>query len=162
MGAFTPTDSRGKALTLQCGTMGAWAGSPPRSTTGSPRARSVSGARPHLCGPPGPYFASAGSGEDRSRREIAGLGLEPLADVTGAPLAVSRPSRREAIVDDVVALDAERVSNDPGRLVRVVAVDRLLRRSVMVRLPHACSRQWFFPGLSPNRWRTRDCISIYV
>jgi len=64
---------------------------------------------------------AAGSGADRSRREIAGLGLEPLADVTGAPLAVSRPSRREAIVDDVVALDAERVSNDPGRLVRVVA-----------------------------------------
>src|SRR5580692_5062922 len=30
----------------------------------------------------------------------------------------------------------------------------------MVRLTHACSRQWFFPGLSPNRWRTRDCISI--
>ena len=34
------------------------------------------------------------------------------------------------------------------------------RRLVMVRLTHACSRQWFFPGLSPNRWRTRDCISI--
>ena len=30
----------------------------------------------------------------------------------------------------------------------------------MVRLTHAYSRQWFFPGLSPNRWRTCDCISI--
>src|SRR5580704_17235218 len=34
------------------------------------------------------------------------------------------------------------------------------RRLVMLRRTHACSRQWFFPGLSPNRWRTRDCISI--
>ena len=72
---------------------------------------------------------AAGSGGVRSRGQIPRLGLEPLADVTGAALAISRPSRREAVVYHVIALDAERVSNDPGRLVRVVAVDRLLEWS---------------------------------
>jgi hypothetical protein len=37
----------------------------------------------------------------RSRGQITRFGLQPLADVTGAPLAISRPSRREAIVSDV-------------------------------------------------------------
>ena len=44
-----------------------------------------------------------------SRREIAGLGLEPLSDVTGALLTVGWPSRREAVIHHVIALDPERV-----------------------------------------------------
>jgi hypothetical protein len=70
----------------------------------------------------------AGSGGGRSRAEITRLGLEPLADVTGAPLAVAGPVLRETVVHDVVPLDAEGVPNDPGRLVRVVAVDRLRQK----------------------------------
>ncbi len=49
---------------------------------------------------------------DHFSGQIARLGLEPLTDVHGAPLAVRRPFLREAVVDDVVALDAERVSYD--------------------------------------------------
>jgi hypothetical protein len=45
-----------------------------------------------------------GKGVLRSRGEITRLGLEPLADVTGAPLTVGWPILREAAVDDVVAL----------------------------------------------------------
>ncbi len=43
---------------------------------------------------------------------ISRFGLEPLADVPGTPLPISRPFFREAVVDDVVVLDAERVSDD--------------------------------------------------
>jgi hypothetical protein len=70
---------------------------------------------------------AAGSGGVLSRREIAGLGLEPLSDVTGALLTVGWPSRREAVVHHVIALDAERVPDHLGRSVGVVAVDRLLQ-----------------------------------
>jgi hypothetical protein len=63
-----------------------------------------------------------------SRGQIPRLGLQPLADVTGTLLTIGWPFLREAVVDHVVALDAERVSNDPGRTVAVVAVDRLLEK----------------------------------
>jgi hypothetical protein len=69
-----------------------------------------------------------GSGGVLSRREIAGLDSQPLADDARTPLAISRPSRREAIVDDVVALDAERVLDDPGGAISVVAVIACARR----------------------------------
>jgi hypothetical protein len=47
---------------------------------------------------------------------------------------VGWPCRREAVVDHVIALDAGRVLNDPGRSVRIVAVDRLLEKIAHVRL----------------------------
>ena len=50
-----------------------------------------------------------------------GFGLQPLADVAGAPLTIGRPVLREAVVHDVVALDAEGVLDDLGG---VVSVDR--------------------------------------
>jgi hypothetical protein len=61
----------------------------------------------------------------RSRAKIARFGLEPLTDVPGALLMVRGPILREAIIDHVIAFDAERVLNDPGGLVCVIAVDRL-------------------------------------
>ena len=44
---------------------------------------------------------AAGSGGGRSRGQITRFSLEPLADVASAALAISWPSRREAIVSDV-------------------------------------------------------------
>jgi len=52
--------------------------------------------------------------------------LQPVANDAGALLAISGPLFREAVVSHVVALDAERVPNDLGGEVAVVAVDRLL------------------------------------
>ena len=52
-----------------------------------------------------------------------------------APLAISRPVLREAVVDDVLALDAEGVLNHLGRAVGVVAVDL-----AVARLPGSSSR----------------------
>jgi len=63
--------------------------------------------------------------------QITRLGLEPLADVPGAPLTVRRPLCRKAVAHDVVGFDAERVADDLGGLFGVVAVDRLWRRLVM-------------------------------
>jgi hypothetical protein len=51
--------------------------------------------------------------------------LQPSADDGSALLVVGRPGLREAVVDNVVALDAERVLNDLGGAVGVVAVNRL-------------------------------------
>ena len=59
-----------------------------------------------------------------SRAEIADLCREPFVNVTGAALTVGWPLYREAVVDNIVALDAVGVANDLGGLVRVVAVDR--------------------------------------
>jgi hypothetical protein len=59
-------------------------------------------------------------------RTLTRLGRQPFANDASAALAIVRPTLREAIVDDVVALDAERVVDDPGGAVAIVAVDRLL------------------------------------
>ena len=80
----------------------------------------------------------------RSRGEIARLGLEPLADVAGAPLAIGRPSRREAVVHHVVALDAERVPDHLGGAVSVVAVD--VRRRLAMRVLLADDLDGILPG----------------
>jgi hypothetical protein len=64
----------------------------------------------------------------RSRGQVAGFGLQPLADVPGAPLTIGRPFLREAIVDDIVPLDTERVLDDLGGAVAVVSVDRLCEK----------------------------------
>jgi hypothetical protein len=74
-----------------------------------------------LLAQPGWREAAAG----QSRGQIARLGLQSFAD---APLAISRPSRREAIVHHVIALDAECVPDHLGGAVSVVAVDRLLEK----------------------------------
>jgi hypothetical protein len=50
--------------------------------------------------------SSADQGGGASRAEVTSFGLEPLADVTGAALAISRPSRREAL-----AKSSETISN---------------------------------------------------
>jgi hypothetical protein len=42
------------------------------------------------------------------------------------PFAVRGPIPREAVINDVVALDTKGLSNDLGGAVRVVAVDRFL------------------------------------
>jgi hypothetical protein len=68
-----------------------------------------------------------GGGEGRS-----------AADVPGAALTVGRPFLREAVVHDIVALDAEHVLDELGDVVGVVAVDRLLEKiGHAVRLTHA-------------------------
>jgi hypothetical protein len=87
------------------------------------------------------------SGGVVSRGQITRLGLQPLADVTGAPLAIVRPSHWEAIVHHVVGLDAERVSNDLGGSVRVVAVDRLRLRRLVGGSPQDAPRR-----ASGGRW----------
>jgi hypothetical protein len=69
-----------------------------------------------------------GSGGGRSRGQITRLGRQPFANDASAELAIVRPSLREAIVDDVVALDAERVLDDPGGAISVVAVVACARR----------------------------------
>src|SRR4029077_5560286 len=61
--------------------------------------------------------ASAGRREaaaGQSRGQITRLGFEPLADDAGAPFSIFRPVLREAIVDDVVALDAARALHHFG------------------------------------------------
>ena len=60
--------------------------------------------------------------------EVTSLGLQPLADDTGALLAVGRPRFRETVVSYVVALDAERVLNNLGGAVAVIAVDSLFKQ----------------------------------
>jgi hypothetical protein len=71
---------------------------------------------------------SAPSGGGRSRGQITRLGRQPFANDASAELAIVRPSLREAMVDDVVALDAERVLDDPGGAISVVAVIACARR----------------------------------
>ena len=61
----------------------------------------------------------------------ARLDLKPFADDGRALLAVYRPGYREAVFRDVVGLDAERVLNDLGSVIAVVALDGLWRRLVM-------------------------------
>ena len=70
--------------------------------------------------------SSYGHSTWRSSDQIARLGLQPVADDAGALLAISRPLLREAVVGHVVILDAERVPDNLGGPVAVIAVDRLL------------------------------------
>ena len=66
-------------------------------------------------------------GENQRRQLLPDPELD--ADhVTGAALAISRPSRREAVVYHVIALDAPSVSMHPGRLVRVFFQGLLVRQ----------------------------------
>jgi hypothetical protein len=51
---------------------------------------------------------------------------EPLADDGGALLAISRPGLREGVIHHVVGFDAERVLDDLGGAVGIVAADGLL------------------------------------
>jgi hypothetical protein len=51
--------------------------------------------------------------------------LQPFADNASALLAIIRPGLREAIIGDVIALDAERILDDLSGLIAIVAVDRL-------------------------------------
>jgi hypothetical protein len=60
-----------------------------------------------------------------SGSQQARLSLQPLADNTGAPLAIARPCFRKYVVSDVVALDVERVLNDLGSAIAIATVDRL-------------------------------------
>jgi hypothetical protein len=46
--------------------------------------------------------------------QITRFGLQPLADDGGALLAILRPCRRKAVIDHVIAVDAERVLDNPG------------------------------------------------
>ena len=55
-------------------------------------------------------------------KQLAGLGLEPVTDDLCTLLTIIRPFLREAVVHHVVALDANRVLNDPRRAVAVVTV----------------------------------------
>ena len=55
--------------------------------------------------------------------QVARLGLQPLADDASALLAIIWPAWREPIVDNIVAIDAERVLNDLGGQIAVVAAD---------------------------------------
>jgi hypothetical protein len=52
----------------------------------------------------------------------------PLANDGGALVAVGRPILREAVVDYVVALNAERVLDDLCGLIAVVGADRLFEQ----------------------------------
>src|SRR6516162_3155712 len=56
------------------------------------------------------------------------LSLQPTADDASAHLAIGRPVLREGIVQDIVGFDAERVLDDLGSLVAVVAADGLLKK----------------------------------
>jgi hypothetical protein len=62
------------------------------------------------------------------------FGLQPLADDTGAPLAICWPSLREAVVSDVVRFDAERLLDDLGCEIAVAAINRLFKKVSHVRL----------------------------
>jgi hypothetical protein len=55
----------------------------------------------------------------RRKNRITRLGLQPLADDGRALLAVAGPSLWKAVVDHVVALDAERVLDDLGGAVAI-------------------------------------------
>jgi hypothetical protein len=63
----------------------------------------------HLIGVLHPVFA-----------QIAHLFGDQAVDDASAPLAISRPAFRKAIVDYIVAFDPERVLNDPGSTVGVI------------------------------------------
>jgi len=58
----------------------------------------------------------------------ASLRLQPFTDDVSTLLAISWPFLREAVVGDVVALDAERVPDNLGCAVAVIAVDCLLKK----------------------------------
>jgi hypothetical protein len=61
--------------------------------------------------------------------------LQPVANDVGAPTAIFRPFLRKAAVDHVIVLDAERVLDDLGSAVPVIAIDGLLKQvSPWVRL----------------------------
>jgi hypothetical protein len=69
--------------------------------------------------------------ELRSSGQKARLGLQPLADDGGARFAISGPDLWEGVVHDLIALDAERVLDDLGGAVTVVAADGLIEQLVM-------------------------------
>ena len=81
----------------------------------------------------------AGSGDGTQSRQEARLGLQPLTDYAGTSFTIGRPSLRKNVIDDAIRFDAERVLNDLGSAVSVVAVDRLLEKIAHgVRLHLSC------------------------
>jgi hypothetical protein len=54
--------------------------------------------------------------------------MQPFTDDISALLAISWPFLREAVAGHVVAFDTERVPDDLGGAVAVVAIDCLLKR----------------------------------
>jgi hypothetical protein len=58
------------------------------------------------------------------------LGLQPFPDDARTLLAVGRPGFRKDIVGDVVALDVERVLDDPSGAVAVISIDCLFEQVV--------------------------------
>jgi hypothetical protein len=56
------------------------------------------------------------------------LGLQPFVDDTGAQLAIGGPFLREAVIDEVVALNPVCVLDDRGGAVAVVAANGLLKQ----------------------------------
>ena len=74
----------------------------------------------------------------------ARLGLQPLADDASAPLAIGRPSLGKDVGGDVVRLDAERVLNDLGGPIAVVAVDGSFQQ--VTHLRHSSSASRFTAG----------------
>jgi hypothetical protein len=79
---------------------------------------------------------------------IPRLGLQPLADVPGALITIGRPFLREAVVDDIVGLDAEGVLDDLGGVVGVAK-----------RLGSLCTGlgvTWGLPGAGKSKFLARN------
>jgi hypothetical protein len=56
------------------------------------------------------------------------FGSQPIANNACSLLVILRPSFREAVIGNFVALDAERGLNEPGGMIGVVGIDRLLQQ----------------------------------
>jgi hypothetical protein len=56
------------------------------------------------------------------------LSLQPFADNPSALLARAGPRFREAVIGNFIALDAEGALNEPGGMIGVIGVDRLLQQ----------------------------------
>jgi len=98
---------------------------------------------------------AAGSGGGRSRGQITRFSLEPLADVASAALAISWPSRREAIVSDVRSkriVTGYRKANN-GVPPRGDAVAALLYRRPRFHLAAAYPGVTVPHGSAPIAWR---------
>ena len=60
--------------------------------------------------------------------QIPRFRLQPFTNDAGALLAIGRPALRQAIVRDVIALDAERLLDDLGGAIAVIAFDGLFEQ----------------------------------
>jgi hypothetical protein len=87
--------------------------------------------RPDLCCS---FERGGGKRRAQSRGQIARLGLQPLADVPGALVAIGRLFLREAVVHHVIAFDAERILDNPGGAIGVITVDSFVENIYWLRL----------------------------